>query len=43
MASAKAPEVNKSAQSGEVAGRQFDCKPQVHQKTGSALPCPAPD
>lgn len=22
---------------------QFDCKPQIHKKTGGTLPCPAPE
>jgi len=27
----------------KIASPQSDCKPQIHKKTGGALPCPAPD
>jgi hypothetical protein len=29
--------------SSKVVPAQIDCKPQIHKKTGGALPCPAPD
>lgn len=27
----------------QAAPTQFDCKPQIHKKTGGTLPCPVPD